>query len=893
VALSVSCAGAAPDVTRPAPTVTSASPGVAAALPSLDPPTLRLPDVAFPTRYEAELTLDPAKDSFGGVLSIHLGARRATRIVWLHAEDLTIKGATFTQGNAALPATVVASAAPFVGIVLPVELSPDRPGVLRIDYEGKIDGERSQGIYGASEGQGADDRYVYSMFEPLDARRAFPCFDEPGYKVPWKLAIRVRKGHKAFSNAEVVSEIDEGAMTRISFAETPPLPSYLVAFMAGPFDVVDAGTVGQEKRRLRFIVPRGRGAETRYAAQVTPAIVARLEAYFGMPYPYSKLDVAVVPHDDGTMEHPGIVGMAQELTLIAPGEEGLSRRRAYTDIAAHELAHYWFGDYVTMKWWDDTWLNESFAQWMDAKITDAVEPSWKFGRVGLDRAAYAMQADSLASAKRMRQPVQSPEDILDAFDGALTYDKGASVITMIEHAVTPAVWQKTVRGYLHEHAWKSAASDDFTSAVAAVAGADAAASFSSFLDQPGVPLVTVTPICGQGGPRLRIEQQRFVPLDSTAPAALWSVPVCARYGRGAETGRLCTFLTEKSKEIAIPDLKACPAWVVPNEGGVGYYVSGYTSEALDQLSRHDRASLTVEERAALLRDVGLLVENGSIPLGKALSLVPEAALSGEKAMLGSMQSILRSVREADLPGPLALEYQRFVRKTFAVPARATGFVARPGEDPGAMEMRAFLLSFGGVKGEDPELLKTGKRLADGWLVDHASVAPDVVGAVLALAVHGNDAALFDRLAKLARTTGDRSEKTRLLRVLGQFTDPALAARARALLLSLDLELGDTLPLLFEQLQGRATREEAYAFVEAHLDELLKRLSGFERPFLFEIPDVYCDAGHRARAEAFFGPRAKTIDGAARRLANALESISLCEASRKAAAPSLEAFLKKY
>ena len=145
---------------------------------------------------------------------------------------------------------------------------------------------------------------------------------------------------------------------------------------------------------------------------------------------------------------------------------------------------------MTMKWWDDTWLNESFAQWMDAKITAAVEPSWKFGRVGLDRAAYAMQADSLASAKRMRQPVQSPEDILDAFDGALTYDKGASVITMIEHAVTPAVWQKTVRGYLHEHAWKSAASDDFTAALRAVAGADAAASFSSFLDQPGVPLVT-------------------------------------------------------------------------------------------------------------------------------------------------------------------------------------------------------------------------------------------------------------------------------------------------------------------------------------------------------------------------------------------------------------------
>ncbi len=405
--------------------------------------------------------------------------------------------------------------------------------------------------------------------------------------------------------------------------------------------------------------------------------------------------------------------------------------------------------------------------------------------------------------------------------------------------------------------------------------------------------MTVTPICGPGAPRLRIEQERFVPLASTAPAALWSVPVCARYGRGAETGHLCTFLSEKSKEVTIPDLEACPTWVAPNEGGVGYYVSRYPAEALGQLALRDKAKFTIEERSALLRDVGLLITSGSISLGAALSLAPDAVRSGDNTMLGSMQSILRNVREADLSGPLALEYQRFVRKTFAAPARAAGFVPRPGEDPGATGMRAFLLSFAGVKGEDPELLKTGERLADGWLVDHASVAPDVVGAVLALAAHGNQAALFDRLARLARTTGDRSERSRLLRALGQFTDPALAARARAFVLSPDLEVSATLSIVYEQLGGRATREDAYAFIEAHLDELLKRSSGFDRPFLFEIPDVFCDAGHRARAEALFGPRARTIDGATRRLANALESISLCEASRKAAAPSLEAFLKKY
>ncbi|MEP7122237.1 MAG: M1 family metallopeptidase, partial [Byssovorax sp.] len=357
-ALLVSCAAAPPD-THGSRAMATPPPPVVVASPPPEPPKLRLPDVAYPVRYEAELTLDPAKPTFGGVLSIHLAARRATRVVWLNAEQLTIHGATFTQGGKSAPAVAIPSEAPFVGFALPSELSPEQPGVLRIDYEGQIDEERHQGIYEVSEGNGSDDRYVYSLFEPLDARRAFPCFDEPGYKVPWKLSIHVRKGHSAFSNAEAVGEVDEGAMKKISFAETPPLPSYLVAFMVGPFDVVDAGTVGQEKKRLRFLVPRGRGAETRYAAQVTPPIIAQLEAYFGMPYPYSKLDVAVVPRYEGTMEHPGIVAIGQPLALIKPDEEGLSRKQDYANTAAHELAHYWFGDYVTMKWWDDTWLNES------------------------------------------------------------------------------------------------------------------------------------------------------------------------------------------------------------------------------------------------------------------------------------------------------------------------------------------------------------------------------------------------------------------------------------------------------------------------------------------------------------------------------------------------------
>lgn len=893
-ALLVSCAAAPPDSARPTAALPVAPVASAAALPALDPPKLRLPDTTYPTRYEAELTLDPAKEGFSGVLSIHLAVRRATRVVWLHAQDLTIRAASFAQGGAALPAGVVAVAAPFVGLTLPAELSPDHPGVLRIEYEGKIDGERPQGIYAVSEGEGADDRYLYSMFEPLEARRAFPCFDEPEYKVPWKLSIRVRKGHSAFANAEAVSEVDEGATKKITFAETPPIPSYLVAFMAGPFEVVDAGTVGQEKKKLRFIVPKGRSAETRYAAQVTPTIVAKLEEYFGIPYPYSKLDVAVVPRYEGTMEHPGLVALGQPLTLIKPDEEGLSRKKDYVDTAAHELAHYWFGDYVTMKWWDDTWLNESFAQWMDLKITDAAFPSWSYGRSRLWRAAAAMQADQLASAKKMRQPVVSVEDILNAFDGDLTYNKGATVIGMLEHAVTPEVWQKTIQRYLGKHAWKTAAAGDFTAVLAEVAGAEAAASFDTFLNQPGVPLVTVTPVCGSSPPKLHLEQQRFLPTGATAQGGgLWNLPVCVRYGAGASKGRLCTFLRESSKDVTIPDLQACPEWIVPNEGAFGYYVSGYSTAAIDHFVSHDKGSFTVEERAALLRDVGFLVTRGSIPLGRAMELIPEAVASGEKTTLQAAQSLLQGVHAVDLPEPLYRSYQRFAQKTFAPSAKALGFAPKPGEDADTVALRSILFYTGGVIGEDPELVKAGKRLANGWLDDHKTLSPDLVYSVLGLAALGNEKAFFERLLSQAKAASDRTDKARLVWALGQFTDPVLAERALGFVISSDFELRESVAILFGQLNRRKTRDLAYAYLKLHFDELVQKTSSFERPFLFSVADVYCDAGHRADAEAFFGPRARSVDGAARVLATTLEAISICEAGRKAALPSLEAFLKKY
>jgi aminopeptidase N len=398
-----------------APSAPLASTSASSSSPSLPPPppTLHLPSLARPEHYDLDLWLDPRAPTFRGAIAIDLDVLSPTRVLWLNATDLSIDHATLSTAAAPdpAPARVVPAPDDFVAFLFARDI-PAGKARLSIAYHGKIDAERSRGIYQAREGGPDGEPYLYTFFESIDARRAFPCFDEPSYKVPWKLSLHVPPGDVALGNAPVLGERAEEGGKRVDLAESKPLPSYLVAFIVGPFDLVDAGVAGNFGTPLRFAVPRGRASETAYAAKVTPKIVGLLEDYFGMPYPYGKLDVAVVPRYWGTMEHPGLVALGQSFTLIKPGERSAKREQRYAWLAAHELSHYWFGDYVTMTWWDDLWLNESLGTWMDAKITAGVDPSWNFDLERTARAARGMRGDALTTSKKIRQPVESKAEIL-------------------------------------------------------------------------------------------------------------------------------------------------------------------------------------------------------------------------------------------------------------------------------------------------------------------------------------------------------------------------------------------------------------------------------------------------------------------------------------------------
>lgn len=524
--------------------------------PDLTPPALRLPAGVRPARYDVDLFVDPEAGSFHGEVGIDLRVEASTRVVWLHGQDLT--GLSARIGDRA--AEVHSAEDGFLAVV-PAEPLDAGTTRLSLRFAGTLDSERARGIYRVAEPDGK--QYAYTFFQPTDARRAFPCFDEPSFKVPWKLTLRTPDPGIAAANAPLVAERRDGTMRIFEFAETPPLPAYLVAFVVGPFDVVEAGTAGRHGTPLRFIVPPGRRPELAYAREVTPVAVGLLEDWFGMPYPYKKLDVAVVPRFWGTMEHPGILAMGQPLSLIKPEEDTVRRRIRYANILVHELAHYWFGDLVTMAWWDETWLNEGLGEWMDIKVTEAIEPAWKYGRNRQGFRLRAMRADGRASAKAMRQPVRERTAIISSFENDLTYYKGASILWMFERWAGVDVFQRGMRAYLQKHAWGNTVTEDLLAALSIAAGRDLAPAMKSFIDQPGVPEIAMSLTCAAGArPVVALSQRRYRPLGSpAAPGAAqarWSTPICLRWGRGEKTAEKCDMLDAASAEWPVDGVGGCP-----------------------------------------------------------------------------------------------------------------------------------------------------------------------------------------------------------------------------------------------------------------------------------------------------------------------------------------------
>ncbi len=881
----------APTRTAAPPTVNgSASGSVAAPIVLAPSPDAKLPRLVVPRSYAVHLTVDPRKPRFAGDVRIAVQVHSATAHVVLHGHDMLVTSARFVGADGvARPATVetrFAKGAKEAKEELVLTFAgplPPGQGELSLAFDAPF-GTQLRGLYRVSDG---GKWYAFTQFEAIDARRAFPCFDEPAFKVPFDVTLSVPKDMRAFANTRETGTTATGDLVRHAFARTEPLPTYLLAFAVGELDVREGPLVGKTPTRL--IATAGKAKLGALSLATTAKVLAALEGWFGRPYPYDKLDVVAVPDfGAGAMENAGLVTFREELLLLDEAKASTVSRRRMLAVVAHELAHQWFGNLVTMPWWDDIWLNEGFATWMQAKACDLVDPGFGAEAELLAGKNWVMNADALPSASPVRLPVKDADQILEA-GGWTAYTKGANVLAMLERWVGRTAFQQGIRAYLTAHAHGLVTSDDLLSALGEASGKDVRAVGASFLDRPGVPLVSMELSCKAGQGELALSQRRFLalPMKQTESQPPFRVPVCVRVPKGKGTSVECTLLEGPSGKLA---LGSCPAWVHPNAEAAGYYRATLTTKgALEATLAHEKELLPVE-RLMLVSDAWALVTGGVIDAGAYLGVAAALSQETSRAVIEPLVATLEAANQQVVDDAARPRLEAFVRKLLGPLHKKLG-PPTPLEDEERRLLRRVTMGTLGELGHDPAVLAEAEKLTVAALSKQTTADPDLALVAVRLSSFAADEARFVALDHALAEAKTPEERLFALIGLGSLGDPKLLRRALDRFLDGTVKAQD-----FRYLQGNATRRPAtravfLAWVQEHFEAIRARLPG-GGGLVFAAAGA-CTKEERAAVVAFFEPRAEKLEGAARALSEVVAGIDACIAVRAAQAASASTWLSKH
>jgi alanyl aminopeptidase len=852
-------------------------------------PGARLPASVAPKSYDAELSIDPAQPTFSGTITIHMRIEQPVDTLWLNATKLTLHEAKLLPADGkgeAISATIVPGSDDVVGLRFGQKIAAGTARV-SIRYSGPIDAVSTSGVFRQKTG---DAWYVYTQFEALDARRAFPIFDEPSFKARWRLTIVAPEGNRAFANMSIESErVSSPGFREFKFASTPPLSSYLVAFAVGPFDVLDAGTAGANRTAIRIIAPRGRASEAAFAARETGPILAALERYFARPYPFAKLDLIALPSAGFAMENPGLVVFGGKSLLARSDEVTPDFQQRFVATAAHELSHMWFGDLVTMAWWDDLWLNEAFASWLGTRITAELKPAWRWELGLAERRGWAIAADRLASSHPIRKPIAERNDVAAMFDG-ISYAKGQAVLTMMEAWLGPERFRDAVRRYIAAHEWGNATADDFVSALAQ-GDESVIASFRGFIDRPGVPLVDVALDCS-AKPFVRFTQQRLLPVGAIgATVPPWSFPACVKYGDDKRSREQCMLVRATDTTMAL-DTPACPRFLVANRGGIGYYVPRLTRSGYAALDKSDKA-LGPADLVPLLSDVDMLAQSGALDYAVALTLSARYAAHPDPRVARAAFLILDHFPRALVSPQNSAHFAQWVKRNFRTRARALGWLPRGAESPDIAQLRELALPLVADLAQDEPLGHEARVLVARWQKNPRALPVQMRQGILVTAARstrtGATALRDSYVAAALSPKRDENERQDLLAAIGAFRDPKLVQMGAALALDDRFEPRDAiLPLQFA-LGDPITRPIALSWVDANVEPLLARSPRWVQGTWPEYVAGACSTDERTVFARAFATRAPRYEAGAVRYAEAIEAIDLCLALRGAQQSAVNVF----
>jgi len=835
----------------------------------------RLPDTVRPDHYTLTLTPNLTAATFTGVESIDVTLAEPTDHITLNAVQIAFQSATVSAEGKQQTATISEEKnKEQATFTFPNKLAAGK-ATLSIAYTGILNNEL-RGFYLSKT---ARRNYAVTQFESTDARRAFPSFDEPAFKATYDVTLIVDKGDTAISNSPIESDTPGPTAGKhtLKFFTTPRMSTYLVAFLVGDFQCTSGESDGVQ---IRGCATPDKVALTPYSVEVAKYVLHYYNTYFGIPYPLKKLDLIALPDfEAGAMENFGAITYRETDMLLDPKNASVDAKREVALVIAHEMAHQWFGDLVTMKWWDNIWLNEGFATWMENKPVAAMHPEWNIDQMVASGEDQTLGLDAAPTTRAIRAKAETRDEIEEMFDG-ISYGKASDVLLTVENYLGPETFRKGVHAYLSAHLYSNATAEDFWNAQTATSHKPVDKIMESFVAQPGEPILTFGELAGG---KVSVIQKRFFlsPSIEPDPSQKWTIPVC--FKSGTDTQR-CEVLKPVDSTLKTPT----SGLFFANAGGKGYYRTAYPPSVYATLVANIETGLAPTERISLIGDEWAQVRSNKAPVGSYLDLAnalksdPNAEVLSNA--IGGVDAIYdRVAGTSEEKAALAA----WIRSTFA-PEYAKLGTPSPGDSPNTIDLRAHLFELLGYYGKDRAVLAQARQITEMYLADPASVDPTLGQTALAVAARNGDAALFDQLQKIAETSTNPEIQEGSLRLLPEFEDPALVQRSLDYAASDKVRNQDALIQFAIALQIDATRDIAWKYVKSHWSTVKTLLTPEMGSALVGSTGAFCSVEARDDVTAFFATH--KVPAAERTLKHAIEHINGCIELRSLQQPNLDKWL---
>jgi aminopeptidase N/puromycin-sensitive aminopeptidase len=845
----------------------------------------RLPEVAAPENYKLTFTPNLEKAKFEGDETISIRVLKPTSEITLNAVDIDFHDVTITSGGNAQKAKVTPAKDKEMVVLVVEKPLPAGAATVHITYTGILNDEM-RGFYLGKDDQGR--KYAATQFEATDARRAFPSFDEPAYKATFDLSAVADKGQVAISNQKILSDTPgPGEKHTVRFATTAKMSSYLAALVVGNFEYIEGEADGIP---IRVYSTPGKKEMGKFALESAEHILSYYDKYFNVKYPYGKLDLVGLPDfSAGAMENTGCITFREVILLIDEKQGSVDLKKTIASVIAHEMAHQWFGDLVTMKWWDDIWLNEGFATWMSSKPIQAWKPEWNFNLDDVSGTGGTLNTDSLANTRPIHQAASTPAQIQELFDG-IAYGKAAAVLRMLESYLGEETFRAGVNAYIKQHEYANATADDFWGAQAKTSKKPVDQIMPTFVKQAGVPIIDLKSQCSGNSTTVTVDQHRYFYDREKFQASndeLWQVPLCMK-GSGRNGAAQCELLTKKRATFTLP---GCSTWVLANAGATSYYRVSYQPDAVRALAADAESKLSPAERIALQEDIWASVRVGREPVGDYLALAQGLGSDRNRAVLEDVLGQLNYIGQYLVTDNDRESYRIWLRQYLTPILKDVGWEPKSGESDEQKTLRARVFNALGYDARDPLALAEARKIADKALDNPASVDRELAGSAFGLAALNGDQAFYDKLLGATKNAKSPEEYYMALFTLPQFGDAKLLQRTLDYAISPEVRSQDALGLISNVMQNPAGEKLAWDFVQAHWDAVQKAGGPFASAQIVNATSSFCDAGMRDQVAEFYA--AHKIEAAERTYRQSIERINNCVDLKSQQEPQLASWLGQH